>query len=616
MTRLQIYHENFDVQNAWFLERLGSARYFWSFYTGEEGTDDYAGIFVPYTYSNTFYPITPAVGAGACVYSYDTYIYAVAYEEIEGYIYIVLAKISLADGSIVSQSRIWKYEKTAYRRDPFIRHVTTDGSYVYVDMIVVGYYVSDTTAPFIVVIDKSALTPISVKSYQFTPQTGSSCQLTLIHDGTRNLYCAKIPYSSSVYRYWIGSFSVDGSGTISLVDGQRYTYGGYDLRFDETSAPMSQKYWAYNGLIGFFDSPAKYGYIGFDESSSDESSSDESSSQVLGLHYVKFGSGYYSTTMRILDDTYVGSASGYTDTSLGKSSFISAFPSIWFPDNADIDIDCTTADADYYHQLTDEDKFTFGIFPSTAEMDEVALGDMTVTAFEDMPTISYMDALRADLGATTLFQSYGPLTIPVVTNIELPDLAVQTLGYTYVGDNVYTLDYKLYCMHADETVSVYFEYGTGVLNRTTESNTGIASTTTGDCNTENTPTGYTYYYRAVAVDSAGRKAYGGIRTILGAVVSFPTSTLSRVGSIKHVYDRTTAGIPPKFYMEVNLGGLAPEYLDEYGITDTPNRPSVNQPRISHINPPDAIVPPRPTTDYPSRPIIEDDSDGLKPNDII
>ena len=239
MTRLQIYHENFDVQNAWFLERLGSARYFWSFYTGETGDDDYAGIFVSYTHSNTFYPITPAVGAGGCVYSYDTYIYAVAYEEIEGYIYIVLAKISLADGSIVSQSRIWKYEKTAYRAYPVIRHVTTDGIYIYVDMTVLGYYISDTTAQFIAVVDKPTLSPISVKYYAFSPQYSSTSQLTLIHNGTSNLYCARIPYNSSVSRYWIGSFSVDDSGVISLVDGKRYTYGVYDLRFDGTSSQFS-----------------------------------------------------------------------------------------------------------------------------------------------------------------------------------------------------------------------------------------------------------------------------------------------------------------------------------------------------------------------------------------
>jgi len=125
-----------------------------------------------------------------------------------------------------------------------------------------------------------------------------------------------------------------------------------------------------------------------------------------------------------------------------------------------------------------------------------------------------------------------------------------------------------------------------------------------------------YHFRAKGIHPVEGTLYGEDSYFVTPGAIFPTATLSRVGSIKHVYDRTTAGIPPKFYMEVNLGGLAPEYLDEYGITDTPNRPSVNQPRISHINPPDAIVPPRPTTDYPSRPIIEDDSDGLKPNDII
>ncbi len=586
MTRQQIWNENFTVQNSWFLESAGASKYFWSYFTGLTGEDDYAGVFVPSTYSGTFHPITPPVGAGSCVYSRDAYVYGVSYEEVAGWVYLVIAKISMTDGQIVSQSRFWKYEKTAYRGYPTIRSISTSNDYIFIDLKVVGYYVSDTTAPFMAILNKSTMAPISVRYYAFSPSYGSAQQLTLINYNGLNLYCAKIPASSSVTNYWIGSFSVDVDGVITLVDGQKYTYGGYDLRFDASTPstmPISEKYWIDNGVMGFFASPAKNGYIEFYGATS----------QVLALHYGSFGSGYYSTRLRLSTNEYVGSASGFADNSSGKSSFNSASPAVWFPDTEDYDIDCSPTTTEYNHPSTNESEFDFYIYPNTFSVEEISVGDMTVTSFENMPTLSYVtDALQGDLGSTTLFQEYSDITIPVVTNVVLPDLAIQTCGWTYLGDDVFRLDYNLYCMHSDETVTVYFEYGRGALNYTTGSDTSITATSTGDLDTENTPTGYTYYYRAVAVDSAGRKAYGAIRTIVGAIVTLPTATISRVGSIKHVYDRTQAGIPPKFYMEVNLGGLAPEYMDAF--TDQPITYIVNRPGAGR-----AINGGRPDPVYPS-----------------
>lgn len=580
--------------NQWYLDGAGSSNYFWAYYTGLTGEDDYAGIFVPSTYSGTFHPITPAVGPGSCVYSRDAYVYAVSYEEVEGWVYLVIAKISMTDGQIVSQSRFWKYTKTAERGYPTIRSMSTSDDYIFVDLKVVGYYLSNTTAPFMAILDKSTLAPISVRYYAFTPSYGTAQQLTLINYNGLNLYCAKIPTTSSVTKYWIGSFSVDGSGVITLLDGQRYNYSGYDLRFDATvpsTMPLSEKYWIDNGVMGFFASPAKNGYIEFYGSTS----------QVLGLHYGSFGSGYYATRLRISSNEYVGSSSGFTDSSIGKSSFNSSYPAVWFPDSEDYDLDCSPTTEEFQHLTTTEDKFNFYVYPTTFSIGEVGIGDMTVTEFGDMPSLSYVtDVLQGDLGSTTLFQEYTDLSIPLVTNIEIPDLAIQTCGYEYQGSDVYTLDYNLYCMHSAETVSVYFEYGRGALNYTTASDTGISATSTGDLNTENTPSGYTYYYRAVAVDSSGRKAYGAIRTITGSIVTLPTATISRVGSIKHVYDRTQAGIPPKFYMEVNLGGLAPEYMDAF--TDQPITYVINRPPAGGaINGgrPDPVYPPDDSyNDYP------------------
>ena len=109
-----------------------------------------------------------------------------------------------------------------------------------------------------------------------------------------------------------------------------------------------------------------------------------------------------------------------------------------------------------------------------------------------------------------------------------------------------------------------------------------------------------YHFRAKGIHPVEGTLYGEDSYFVTPGAIFPTATLSRVGSIKHVYDRTTAGIPPKFYMEVNLGGLAPEYMDAF--TDQPITYVINRPPAGGaINGgrPDPVYPPDDSyNDYP------------------
>lgn len=95
-------------------------------------------------------------------------------------------------------------------------------------------------------------------------------------------------------------------------------------------------------------------------------------------------------------------------------------------------------------------------------------------------------------------------------------------------------------------------YGYGISNNTLPSDEQLKPATL-------------YHFRAKGVHPTEGTFYGEDATFYMPGAILPTATISRVGSIKHVYDRTQAGIPPKFYMEVNLGGLAPEYMEAFNL---------------------------------------------------
>ena len=604
---VQVFNENCEVLNGWFIEHVGSADRFWAYWHGLTGEDDYAGWLEPYNNYASFYPLSPTTGAGAVVKSDDGFLYAANTEVVGSDNYLILGKVSLDDKALYAQSRIFKSSNTINLWHENNHCITETSSYLFINFTC-GIQAVTEEIPHIAIIDKSTMGVISVGRYTFTGQYSARPQrISLAEYNGQLFYSAQIPTGLSTTVYWVGACSIV-DGVLVIDNGSRWTCDGKAVMFSNfnySTLPIKSEYRTNYGIAGNIGDGANKGWVEFNEY------------QVSG--FTKQGSDFYP---RISTNILLGGASSIANLSNGRKSSMTAYPAVWVDslngfsgDTDDYDLECYPTTAGFYHPLIrSEDEFTFYILPasfSTTHYDATQ-----IDTFENMPSLNWYDETVSGMGDTTAFSLGDVISIPATQRTEIPDLAIQTLGYEYQGDNVYTLDYNLYCLHTDETVNVYFEYGRGALTSTTESDTGLNYATTGDCNTENTPSGYTYYYRAVAEDSAGRKAYGGIRTILGNIFNLPSATLSRVGSIKHIYDRTTAGIPPKFYMEVNLGGLAPEYLDEYGITDTPNRPSVNQPRISHINPPDAIVPPRPTTDYPSRPIIEDDSDGLKPNDII
>lgn len=547
--------------NSGFLTQFGSYRYIWSSY--DNGEDSYSGPFLVRGGGGILYPISPPISSDASVYAHDAYIYMVSYEFDTEYYYVVLAKTDLS-GEIIWQKKVWRYPINV-GHIPNIRKITTSQDKIFIELDVVGLGGSS-HAPILIFIDKETIETLFVRRYSFQGQYGSDSQLVLVNNGVSNFYCARIRVSSESTNYWIGSFAIDPeTNEFSIVDGQRYTYDGDDLNFGFTDV-FSEDGWVREGLL-LGKLGDKYGRIGLYEEAS----------TVTGFDYV-IGTKYQSTynlpvtvhpngSLYFAEDQYIDISEGL---------WIDSTSPTWYPDSNDVDINCTPTSDDYYqsglaykdygYMSVDESYFTFSIDHYDSGVVSLNSGQMTISEFPEMLGLNFIDlSIGIDLGEASIFASSSPIDITSSKSIEVPDLAVQTCGYTYRGDNVYEFNYNLYCMHTSNPVSVYFEYGRGGLTHTTESNTGIVSTQTNIQFTANTPPGYTYSYRAVAVDSMGRKAYGAIRTITGSIVTLPTATISRVGSIKHVYDRTQAGIPPKFYMEVNLGGLAPEYMEAFNL---------------------------------------------------
>jgi hypothetical protein len=586
---VQVFNENCDVLNGWFIEHVGSADRFWAYWRGLTGEDDYAGWLEPYNNYASFYPLSPTTGAGAVVKSDDGFLYAANTEVVGSDNYLILGKVSLDDKALYAQSRIFKSSNTINLENNHC--ITETSSYLFINFTC-GIQAVTEEIPHIAIIDKSTMGIISVGRYTFTGQYSPRPQRISIAEYHGQLfYSAQIPTGLSTTVYWVGTCSIV-DGVLVIDNGSRWNCDGKAVMFSNfnySTLPIKSEYRTNYGIAGNIGNGANKGWVEFDEY------------QVSG--FTKQGSDFYP---RISTNILLGGASSIANLSNGRKSSMTAYPAVWVDslngfsgDTDDYDLECYPTTAGLYHPLIrSEDEFTFYILPasfSTTHYDATQ-----IDTFENMPTMNWYDETVGSLGDTTAFSLGDVISIPAVQRTTIPDLAIQTLGHEYQGDNVYTLDYNLYCLHTDETVTVYFEYGRGALTSTTGSDTGLNYATTGDLDTENTPSGYTYYYRAVAEDSAGRKAYGGIRTILGNIFNLPSATLSRVGSIKHVYDRTTAGIPPKFYMEVNLGGLAPEYMDAF--TDQPITYVINRPPAGGaINGgrPDPVYPPDDSyNDYP------------------